>query len=83
MWNICQNTDHISDDSYSEELMSEDNAPKINEAMEFTKPIHKNISNCVWLDMEGIGEKLDEYHIDPRSTFRITVAGHKIKFDNK
>ena len=60
MWNICQNTDHISDDSYFEELMPECNEPEINEYIDFTNPIHKTFFKYVWLDVEGIGEKFDE-----------------------
>ena len=81
--NIRQETDQISNDSYFEKLVSEGNAQKINEAVDFTNLIHEIFFKHVWTDMEVIGEKLDEYHIDPRSTFRITVAGHKIKFDDE
>ena len=57
--------------------MSEGNAQKINEAMDFTNPIHENFFEYVWPDMEVIGAKFDEYHREPRSPFHITVTGHK------
>ena len=63
--------------------MSEVNTSKINKSAEFTKPIHEIFFKHVWPDMEGILEKMDEYHRNPHSNFRLTVAGHKIKFDDE
>ena len=56
--------------------MPEVNSPKINEAMDFTNTIHENFFKYVWLDTEGIGVKLNEYHREPRSPYHITFAGH-------
>ena len=57
--------------------MSEGNAPKVNEAMDFTNPLHENFLRYVWLDTEGTVVKLDEYRREPRASFHIKFSGHK------
>ena len=51
--------------------------------MEFANPIHEKYMENVWPDMEGIGEKLDECHREPRSPYHLTIYRYEIKFEDE
>ena len=51
---------------------------KMNEEVNFFKPIHENVFEHMWPDMTGIGARLERYHRDPHLPFITSVTSLKI-----